>query len=82
MSMYMVLGPARWLKKLMQLTKMSFDFKIFLLGLGAAFLLVGWVFERYMSQPLAKLLRRAKQKMTGVSKKCKEYKDIEERMRT
>jgi cation-transporting ATPase 13A3/4/5 len=78
----MVLGPARWLKKLMQLTKMSPDFKIFLLGLGATFLLVGWVFERYMSQPLAKLLGRAKQKMRGASKKRKEYKDIEERMRT
>lgn len=78
----MVLGPAHWLKKLMQLSKMSFGFEVFLIGLGILFLAVGWVYEKHMSQALAKVLGQIKQRITGTVKRRKEYKVIEESMRS
>lgn len=78
----MVLGPAHWLKKLMQLSKTSLDFEVFLLVLGVVFLGVGWVFERHVSQRLARWLGRFKQRVTGATKTRKEYKVIEESMCT
>lgn len=81
-SVYMVLGPAHWLKKLMQVSKMSLNFEIFLLVLGIVYLVIGWIFERHVSQRLARALGRVKEGMTRATKKRKEYKVIEERMRT
>lgn len=80
-ALYMVLAPAHWLKKLMQLSSMSLDFKFFLILLGAIFLITGWCYERYASQPLAKGIGHFKLRITGAAKKRKQYKVIEESMR-
>jgi cation-transporting P-type ATPase 13A2 len=80
-SVYMVLGPAHWVRKLMQLTQMSFDFKCVLIGLGIIFLAASWAYEKLVSQSLAKLLGQANRRITGSVKKRKQYKVIQESMR-
>lgn len=79
--MYMVSGPAHWVTSLMQITSTTLDFKVFLVGLGLAYLAVGWTYDRYLAQHLAKSLGLLKQQLTGVHKKRKEYKLIDEGMR-
>lgn len=78
----MVLQPAHWLRKLMQLTKMSLDYELFLVGLGMLFLILAWAFDRHVATKLAKLVGRAKDRITGTSKQRKQYKIIQEQMRT
>jgi cation-transporting P-type ATPase 13A2 len=80
-TVYMVLGPAHWLKKLMQLTKMSWDYELFLLGLGAAYLAVALGSEKFAFQPLARLFGKLKQRISRNPKKRKQYKVIQEWMR-
>lgn len=78
---YMVLAPAHWLRKTMQLTQMSWDYELFLVGLGIAFLVVAWAFERHLAMRLAKLVGRVQERVSGTVKRRKEYKMIQERMR-
>lgn len=78
---YMLLAPARWLRKLMQLTKMSLDYELFLMGLGLAFLVVAWAFERHLAARLAKFIGRLQQGVSGQGKRRKEYKIILESMK-
>lgn len=79
---YMVLWPAHWVEKLMQLTKISWDFKLTLVTLGFAYLAIAWVGEHYVFNRVAWVIGRAKQVTTGKSKKTKkQYKAIKERMR-
>lgn len=80
-SVYMVLAPAHWLKKLMQLTSMSWDFEIYLISLGIVYLTVGWIFERYIAQQLARSIGQMKQRITRTEKRRKAYKVIGESMR-
>ena len=80
-SLYMVLGPAHWLKKLMQLTKISWDFKGIIVALGLAYLVVAWVGEKYVFQRLAKVIGEARRTVTKRTKKRKEYKVIDEALR-
>lgn len=80
-TVYMVLRPAHWLKHLMQLSKMGMDFKVFLVLLGILYLVAGWVYEKQASQSLARFIGRVKERVTGVSKRRKEYKTIAESMR-
>lgn len=77
----MVLGPAHWLKKLMQLTKVSWDFKFFIVALGLAYFLTAWLGEKFIFQRLARIIGRTRQAITKRTKKRKEYKLIQERMR-
>ncbi|KAI0408156.1 hypothetical protein F4802DRAFT_605184 [Xylaria palmicola] len=77
---YMVFTPAHWLRKLMQLTHISVSFKILLLILGVAFLVLAWIGENYVFQPLARALGNAKYALTRTAKQRKEYKIIYERM--
>lgn len=79
---YMTLAPAHWLRKLMQLTKMSLNYELFLVGLGIVFLAAAWAFERHLALRLAKLVGRVRKGATGTSKKRKGYKIIQEEMRT
>lgn len=79
-TLYMVLGPAHWLKKGMQLTKISWDFKLFLVTLGLIYLGVAWVGEYHVFQRLARVLGKLKQAATGRRKKRKQYKVIREEM--
>lgn len=80
-SFYMVLGPAHWLRKLMQLTKISWDFKGKIIALGLAYIVVAWVGEKYVFQRLAKVIGEARRAITRRTKKRKEYKVIQEKMR-
>lgn len=77
-TLYLVMGPAHWFKKLMDLTHMSWGYKMFLMGLGVMYLLMAWTFEKHFAMPLARWLGVAKQSMTGRAKRRKEYKTIRE----
>ncbi|KAK3945050.1 vacuolar cation-transporting ATPase YPK9 [Diplogelasinospora grovesii] len=79
-TVYMVAGPTHWLKSLMQLTYMSWDFKLLIISLGGLYLALAWIGENYIFQRLARLIGQTKQSLTKQSKKRKEYKVIQERM--
>ncbi|KAK7966114.1 uncharacterized protein PG986_000391 [Apiospora aurea] len=77
---YMVLEPAHWLRRLMQLTPMSYSFKMTLIVLGLAYFVLAWVSETYIFPHLARAFGKAKLALTNKPKQRKEYKAIAERM--
>ncbi|KAK3686010.1 hypothetical protein B0T22DRAFT_410822 [Podospora appendiculata] len=77
---YMILGPAHWLKHLMQLTHVAWDFRLFIIALGVLYLSLAWVGEHYVFQRLARVIGHTKQSLTKKPKNRKEYKLIQERM--
>ena len=77
---YMVLEPAHWLRKLMQLTKMSYSFKTTLIGLGIIYFVLAWVSENYIFPRLSRALGKARLALSNKPKQRKEYKVIAERM--
>ncbi|EFX01083.1 p-type ATPase [Grosmannia clavigera kw1407] len=79
---YMVVNPVHWVKKAMQLTKISWSFKLVVLGLGLAYLFAAKIADVWVLPAAARLVGRAKLALTGHPKKRKEYKLILERMRT
>lgn len=79
--LYMVLGPAHWLKKLMQLSYMSSSYELLLIGLGVLFLGLGWTFETMVAGKLARAIGRWNLKLSGAVKQRKKYKTIENSMR-
>jgi cation-transporting P-type ATPase 13A2 len=79
---YMVFTPARWLRKLMQLTPISTSFKLTLLLLGIVYLVLAWIFENFVFQRLARAIGQAQRRLAKTSKQRKEYKIINERMRS
>ena len=80
-SLYLTIYPAHWLKKLMQLTHVSWDFKGLIIALGLAYLVVGWLGEKHIFPQLARLIGTVKKSVAKGSKKRKEYKVIQEKMR-
>lgn len=80
-TVHMILGPAHWLKKLMELTKISWDFKILLLVLGATYIALAMVAEKWVLPSAARAIGQAKLALTKQPKKRKEYKLIQESMR-
>lgn len=81
-TVHMITNPMHWLKKLMELTKMSWDFKLLLLLLGAGYLAVALAAERWVLPAAARAIGRIKLAITKTPKKRKEYKLIQEGMRT
>lgn len=81
-NMYMVLAPSHGIKHLMQLTDISPSFKVTLLVLGLAYVVLSWTAEVYVLQAMARWLGKAKLRITKTPKQRKEYKVIAERMRT
>ncbi|KAF3760211.1 hypothetical protein M406DRAFT_343355 [Cryphonectria parasitica EP155] len=79
-TLYMVMGPARWLAKGMQLTKISWDFKLFLVMLGLVYLVAAWTGEQHVFQKLARVFGKLRQAATGKRKQRKQYKVIREEM--
>ncbi|ROV91457.1 hypothetical protein VSDG_07194 [Cytospora chrysosperma] len=79
-SLYMVVGPAHWLRRAMQLTYMSWDFKMFLVTLGLVYLALAWVGEHHLFQRVARVIGDVKARLTGSKKKRKQYKVIREEM--
>ncbi|KAI1256265.1 putative proteasome subunit beta type-4 [Eutypa lata] len=59
-SAYMVLSPTYWLRKLMQLTRISSSFKVTILVLGCCYLLLAWTAENYVLPSLARWVGQAK----------------------
>ncbi|RCI13511.1 hypothetical protein L249_5504 [Ophiocordyceps polyrhachis-furcata BCC 54312] len=74
---YTVLAPARWLGELMELTPMSWDYKLFLVGLGISFLSLSWVYENYASMALSRWLGVTARRLMGKEKQRKQYKEIQ-----
>jgi cation-transporting P-type ATPase 13A2 len=77
---YMVVGPAHWLKKTMQLTYISWDFKLFIIALGVLYIALAWLGQNVVFQRLARLIGQAKESLTKLPKTRKQYKLIRERM--
>jgi cation-transporting P-type ATPase 13A2 len=81
-TVYMVLGPTRGLRKFMQLTKTRWDFELFLLALGIGYFIFAWGCETFAFAPLARFFGQAKERVTGQPKKRKRYKAIQEAMQS
>lgn len=80
LTVYMIVGPAHWLKKLMELSRIEKDYKYFLLLLGLVYFFFAWAFEKHLAMPLARSIGYMQQKITGKAKKRKQYKVIREKM--
>lgn len=82
LSAYMLTDPAAWLVDLMELTYMSWDFKMFLLGLAGAGFAVMYFSEMFVFPVLARWIGILKVKVApGTKRKRKEYKIIAEGMK-
>jgi cation-transporting ATPase 13A2 len=79
-STYLLLDPAHWLSDFMELTFMSFDFKIFILVLSAIGFALSYLSELFVFPQLAGLIGRVRARM-GRKKKRKEYKIVLEGMK-
>ncbi len=64
----------------MQLTYTAWDFKIFIIILGALYLGLSWAGEKLIFQRLARLIGQARQALTREAKTRKQYKVILEQM--
>ena len=76
----MLFDPSDWLAKFMQLTAMSWDFKIFILVLGIGYIALAWASENYLLPRLAKYLGVLKTSITRRPKQRKAYKLVLEKM--
>ena len=79
---YMLFDPSESVAKFMQLTKMSWDFRLFILILGIGFIALAWTSENYLLPRLAKYLGKLNTAVTRKPKKRKAYKTVLEEMRT
>lgn len=80
-SSYMLFDPSEWLAKFMQLTPMSWDFRLFILILGGGYIAIAWILEQYLLPRLAKFIGMAKTSITRTPKQRKQYKLVLEEMR-
>jgi cation-transporting ATPase 13A3/4/5 len=76
----MVAYPPGWLAKVMQLTYLSRDFKIYIVVLGMAYFALAWMGEHVVFQPFARHIGKAKQSIFKRQKTRKQYKVIQEKM--
>ncbi|PKS05222.1 hypothetical protein jhhlp_008593 [Lomentospora prolificans] len=79
-TLYMILGPAAPMKRLMELTKTRWDFQLYMIFLGALYILFAWAFDRVLFPRLARLFGALKLRISNRPKKRKEYKLILESM--
>jgi cation-transporting P-type ATPase 13A2 len=81
-STYMLLDPAHWLYKLMELTFMSSGFKLFILVLALVGFAISYGSEIWVFPSLARWIGHTKERLfPKMRKKRKEYKIIAEGMR-
>ncbi|KAF4585430.1 P-type ATPase [Ophiocordyceps camponoti-floridani] len=73
---YMVMVPAHWLRRVMELTPMSWHYRLFLVSLGVSFLTLSWAYEVYAALPLARWLGTVVRNVAGKKKRHKRYKVI------
>lgn len=81
-TLYMLLSPTKWVRHTMQLSKMTWDYEIFLLGLGLVYFVLSWIYEKHIAVRLGKVLGILRERLTGHPKQRKEYKLILDSMRT
>ncbi|KXX81745.1 Vacuolar cation-transporting ATPase YPK9 [Madurella mycetomatis] len=79
-TLLMVASPPRWLSSVMQLTYISGDFKLFVVGLGLLYFGLAWTGEHWAFQPLARFIGRIKHSLFKQAKQRKQYKIIQEQM--
>ncbi|KAK1997065.1 ATPase [Colletotrichum falcatum] len=79
-TLYMILGPVDRVRDLMQLTKTSWDFKMFMILLGGVYLATAWTSEKYIFPKLARAAGYFKERALKRPKQRKEYKMILENM--
>ncbi|GKT85146.1 hypothetical protein Ct61P_02996 [Colletotrichum tofieldiae] len=79
-TLYMILGPTHSVRHLMQLTKTSWDFEMFMILLGCVYLATAWTSEKYIFQKLARAAGYIKEQVLKRPKQRKEYKVILENM--
>jgi cation-transporting ATPase 13A3/4/5 len=80
-TVMMISGWSSGLSKIMQLTFLSGDFKLFIIGLGACYWILAWAGERWLFQPFARWLGTMKQSVFKRPKTRKQYKLILEQMK-
>jgi cation-transporting ATPase 13A3/4/5 len=81
-STYLLLDPAKWLFELMELTYMSWDFKLVILAIAIAGFAAMYGSEIWFFPRLARWIGEVKIKIRPKSrKKRKEYKIIQDSMR-
>lgn len=77
----MLLDPAQWLANFMDLTEMSLEFALILLGLAALGFAVAYISERHVFPLMAKGIGQLRRKLgPSHQKKRKRYKEILEEM--
>ncbi|KAB5563391.1 hypothetical protein GE09DRAFT_1112275 [Coniochaeta sp. 2T2.1] len=76
----LVFAPAKWVSHLMQLTYISWDFKLVIIGLGGLYFVLAYIGEHYVFQTVAWVIGRLVTAVTKKTKKRKEYKLIQEKM--
>ena len=81
-SSYMLFDPSESLARFMQLTKLTWDFRCFILMLGIGYIGLAWTAENYILTRLAKYLGILKTSITRKPKQRKKYKVILELMRS
>ncbi|KHN95426.1 uncharacterized protein MAM_06703 [Metarhizium album ARSEF 1941] len=79
-TVYMIVDPGQWIRKLMELSHIDWGYKLFLMVLGLAYLAFAWFFEKYLAMPLARTIGYTKQRIMGRAKIRKQYKVIREEM--
>ncbi|AEO56383.1 hypothetical protein MYCTH_2301237 [Thermothelomyces thermophilus ATCC 42464] len=79
-SLVMVISPPAWLSSFMQLTYLSWDFKLVIIGLGVLYFVLGWAGEHLVFQGLARLIGKLKVSVFKRTKVRKQYKVIQEQM--
>ncbi|KAH8821701.1 P-type ATPase-like protein [Xylogone sp. PMI_703] len=81
-STYMLFDPSPGVASFMQLTAMTWDFKVFIFILGLGYLSVAWTSEHYVFPGLARFAGRLKTVLARSPKRRKTYKVIAEDVRT
>lgn len=79
-TLWMIIGPGHSVRRLMQLTKTSWDFELFMILLGGVYLVAAWISEKYLFQKLARAVGHFKANFLKKPKQRKEYKIILEHM--
>ncbi|PQE16569.1 p-type atpase protein [Rutstroemia sp. NJR-2017a BBW] len=80
-SSYMLFDPSEGLAKFMQLTQLTWDFKLFILALGIGYMALAWSSEKYILPKLGKYLGILKTTITRRPKQRKAYKLVLEELR-
>jgi cation-transporting ATPase 13A2 len=78
----MLFDPSEWLADFMELTKMSWDFKCFILALGLGYIALAWTSEHYIFPRFAKYIGVLKTWVSRTPKERKAYKTVLEQMQT